>query len=37
MVMLELDGRFPPGADLEPTWIAGCASFMTPELPETLD
>jgi AcrR family transcriptional regulator len=37
MVMLELDGRFPPGADLEPAWIAGCTSFLNPELPETQD
>ncbi|MEW1840959.1 TetR/AcrR family transcriptional regulator [Nonomuraea angiospora] len=28
MVMLELDGRFPPGADLEPAWTAGCATFQ---------
>ncbi|MCD0448855.1 TetR/AcrR family transcriptional regulator [Actinocorallia sp. API 0066] len=28
MVMLELDGRFPTGADLEPAWIAGCTAFQ---------
>lgn len=27
MVMLELDGRFPPGADLEGAWRAGVAAF----------
>lgn len=29
MVMLELDGRFPPGADLEPAWRSGCQAFAT--------
>ncbi|GAA4518673.1 TetR/AcrR family transcriptional regulator [Nonomuraea ferruginea] len=27
MVMLELDGRFPPGADLDGAWRAGLAAF----------
>ncbi|MGV9317246.1 TetR/AcrR family transcriptional regulator [Streptomyces sp. NPDC003691] len=27
MVMLELDGRFPPDADLDTAWAVGCASF----------
>ncbi len=27
MVILELDGRFPPGADLATTWAAGAARF----------
>ncbi|MFG1942005.1 TetR/AcrR family transcriptional regulator [Nonomuraea sp. NPDC048826] len=27
MVMLELDGRFPPGADLDGAWRAGVAAF----------
>ncbi|MGW6457307.1 TetR/AcrR family transcriptional regulator [Streptomyces sp. NPDC055078] len=27
MVMLELDGRFPPEADLDSAWSAGCAAF----------
>ncbi|MEU3601399.1 TetR/AcrR family transcriptional regulator [Streptomyces sp. NPDC006798] len=27
MVMLELDGRFPPGADLDPAWVQGCTAF----------
>jgi AcrR family transcriptional regulator len=27
MVMLELDGRFPPDADLDTAWAVGCAAF----------
>jgi hypothetical protein len=27
MVMLELDQRFPPGADPDPAWRAGVAAF----------
>ncbi len=27
MVVLELDGRFPPGSDLDRTWAEGAASF----------
>jgi AcrR family transcriptional regulator len=27
MVMLELDGRYPPGSDLDSTWRAGAAAF----------
>ena len=27
MVILELDGRFPPGSDLERTWAEGAAAF----------
>jgi hypothetical protein len=27
MVMLELDQRFPPGADLDAAWRAGVAAF----------
>ncbi len=27
MVILELDGRFPPGADLDAAWAAGIAAF----------
>jgi hypothetical protein len=27
MVILELDGRFPPGADLDRTWAEGAAAF----------
>ncbi|MFD7409862.1 TetR/AcrR family transcriptional regulator [Streptomyces sp. NPDC059866] len=27
MVMLELDGRFPPGADLDAAWRTGCEAF----------
>jgi AcrR family transcriptional regulator len=27
MVILELDGRFPPGADLDAAWAAGVAAF----------
>ncbi|MEU8134796.1 TetR/AcrR family transcriptional regulator [Streptodolium elevatio] len=27
MIMLELDGRFPPGADLDGAWRAGCDAF----------
>lgn len=27
MVMLEIDGRFPPGADLDAAWHTGCETF----------
>ncbi|NUS03275.1 MAG: TetR/AcrR family transcriptional regulator [Nonomuraea sp.] len=27
LVMLELDGRFPPGADIEAAWAAGMSAF----------
>ncbi|MEU8434760.1 hypothetical protein AB0F18_17940 [Streptomyces sp. NPDC029216] len=27
MVVLELDGRFPPGADLDAAWNTGCEAF----------
>lgn len=27
MVVLELDGRFPPGADLDAAWRTGCEAF----------
>ncbi|MFF3396121.1 TetR/AcrR family transcriptional regulator [Streptomyces sp. NPDC002669] len=27
MVVLELDGRFPPGADLDSAWRTGCEAF----------
>ncbi len=27
MVILELDDRYPPGSDLERTWLAGAAAF----------
>ncbi|MFE3145665.1 MULTISPECIES: TetR/AcrR family transcriptional regulator [unclassified Streptomyces] len=27
MVVLELDGRFPPGADLDAAWHTGCEAF----------
>ncbi|MFB7368623.1 TetR/AcrR family transcriptional regulator [Streptomyces sp. NPDC056222] len=27
MVVLELDGRFPPGADLDAAWRTGCDAF----------
>lgn len=30
MVVLELDGRFPPGADLAPAWSAGLAAYAGP-------
>ncbi|GAA4619884.1 TetR/AcrR family transcriptional regulator [Actinoallomurus vinaceus] len=30
MVVLELDGRFPPGADLDPAWRAGLTSLTWP-------
>jgi len=29
MVILELDGRFPPGADLDAAWAAGLAAFAS--------
>lgn len=29
MIMLELNGRFPPGADLDAAWRAGLAAFGT--------
>jgi AcrR family transcriptional regulator len=28
MVILELDGRYPPGSDLDATWAAGAAAFQ---------
>ena len=27
MVMLEIDGRYPPGSDLDATWAAGVRAF----------
>jgi len=27
MVVLEIDGRYPPGSDLDRTWLAGAAAF----------
>jgi AcrR family transcriptional regulator len=30
MVVLELDGRYPPGSDLDRTWEAGAAAFEGP-------
>jgi AcrR family transcriptional regulator len=30
MVILELDGRYPPGSDLDATWTAGAAAFEEP-------
>jgi hypothetical protein len=27
MVTLELDGRYPPGSDLDATWRAGATAF----------
>ena len=30
MVVLELDGRFPPGSDLDRRWAAGAAAFAAP-------
>ena len=32
MVILELDGRFPPGSDLERTWAEGAAAFVPEDL-----
>ena len=29
MTILELDGRFPPGADLDAAWAAGIAGFAS--------
>lgn len=29
LVMLEMHGRFPPGADVEAAWQAGIAAFVT--------
>lgn len=29
MIILELDGRFPPGADLDAAWAAGLAAFAS--------
>jgi len=29
MILLELNGRFPPGADLDAAWRAGLAAFGT--------
>jgi AcrR family transcriptional regulator len=34
MVILELDGRFPPGADLEAAWGAGLAAFGAVDTPK---
>ena len=34
MVILELDGRFPPGADLEAAWGAGLAAFGAVDMPK---
>ncbi|GGS98889.1 TetR/AcrR family transcriptional regulator [Nonomuraea spiralis] len=34
LVMLELDGRFPPGADIDAAWTAGLSAFTPP--PATL-
>jgi AcrR family transcriptional regulator len=30
MVILEIDGRFPPGSELDRTWAAGAAAFSAP-------
>jgi hypothetical protein len=30
MVVLELNGRYPPGSDLDATWRAGAAAFEGP-------
>ena len=30
MVILELDGRYPPGSDLDATWAAGARAFEGP-------
>lgn len=30
MVSLEIDGRFPPQADLDEAWRAGLAAFTSP-------
>jgi len=30
MVVLELDGRYPPGSDLDRTWEAGAGAFAVP-------
>jgi AcrR family transcriptional regulator len=30
MVLLEIDGRYPPGSDLAATWAAGVAAFTAP-------
>ena len=30
MVILELDGRYPPGSDLDATWAAGAKAFEGP-------
>lgn len=31
MVILEIDGRYPPGSDLDTTWAAGAAAFERAE------
>jgi AcrR family transcriptional regulator len=31
MVMLEIDGRFPPGAELDTAWRVGTAAFACPQ------
>jgi AcrR family transcriptional regulator len=33
LVMLEIDGRFPPDADLDAAWAAGVAAFSRPRAP----
>lgn len=33
MVILELDGRYPPGSDLDATWAAGVRAFAGPARP----
>ncbi|GAA1009884.1 TetR family transcriptional regulator [Acrocarpospora pleiomorpha] len=35
MVLLELDGRFPPGTDLTGAWLAGTTAFAVPRHPLT--
>jgi hypothetical protein len=30
MVILELDGRYPPDSDLDATWAAGVQAFAHP-------
>jgi AcrR family transcriptional regulator len=36
MAILELDGRFPAGADLDAAWAAGLAAFAAAARPETV-
>jgi hypothetical protein len=33
MTILELDGRFPPGVDLNAAWASGIAGLTTPRRP----